>query len=208
MTQPQGLTLHKSCAQDIDFDRLSTLLMSSSSLSILSLLMLLGSVRHFLRCRRTVLQRMKEDAEHLLEKEEVLRVDLLTKHLCPRIDLHMQAELRPILLRRMKEDVENLPEKEEVVVRVQLTAQQRHFYKAIFAKQAASLLYVVMAMLDLALHTQLLQWQLCRGCALLLLLLRLCRSYSAAIEHAEASTTPRLSSSIMPAASMSYACQK
>ena len=48
----------------------------------------------------------------------------------------MQAELRPVLLRRMKEDVEDLPEKEEIVVRVQLTQQQRHFYKAIFAKQA------------------------------------------------------------------------
>ena len=48
----------------------------------------------------------------------------------------MQNELRPVLLRRMKEDVENLPEKEEIVVRVQLTQQQRHFYKAIFAKQA------------------------------------------------------------------------
>jgi SNF2 family DNA or RNA helicase len=75
-------------------------------------------------------------------------VDLLTKHLCPRIELHMQAELRPILLRRMKEDVENLPEKEEVVVRVQLTAQQRHFYKAIFAKQAGPLLYVFMAVFE------------------------------------------------------------
>lgn len=47
-----------------------------------------------------------------------------------------QDELRPILLRRMKEDVEDLPAKEEVVVRVQLTHQQRRFYKAIFAKQA------------------------------------------------------------------------
>ena len=50
----------------------------------------------------------------------------------------MQEELRPILLRRMKEDVEDLPQKEEIVVRVQLTQQQRSFYKAIFAKQACS----------------------------------------------------------------------
>ncbi len=47
----------------------------------------------------------------------------------------MQDELRPILLRRMKEDVEDLPQKEEIVVRVQLTRDQRGFYKAIFAKQ-------------------------------------------------------------------------
>lgn len=72
-------------------------------------------------------------------------MDLLTQHLCHRIDLLMQAELRPILLRRMKEDVEHLPEKEEVVVRVQLTAQQRHFYKAIFAKQASPPLCVSVA---------------------------------------------------------------
>jgi SNF2 family DNA or RNA helicase len=46
--------------------------------------------------------------------------------------------LRPVLLRRMKEDVENLPDKEEIVVWVELTAQQRQFYKAIFAKQVVS----------------------------------------------------------------------
>lgn len=127
------------------------LLMSSSSLGFPSFPMLLGSVRRFLWRRPTVLlQCMKEDVEDLPEKKEVLYVDLLKKHLCPRIDLHMQAELRPILLRRMKEDVEQLPEKEEVVVRVQLTAQQRHFYKAIFAKQARALLFVSVAMLGAA----------------------------------------------------------
>ena len=35
----------------------------------------------------------------------------------------------------MKEDVENLPDKEEVVVWVELTTEQRHFYKAIYGKQ-------------------------------------------------------------------------
>ena len=49
--------------------------------------------------------------------------------------MHIQAELRPILLRRMKEDVENLPEKEEVVVWVQLTHQQRQYYKALYSNQ-------------------------------------------------------------------------
>jgi len=57
----------------------------------------------------------------------------------------MQDELRPVLLRRMKEDVENLPEKEEIVVRVQLTQQQRQFYKAIFAKQACPKSFLVPA---------------------------------------------------------------
>lgn len=55
-----------------------------------------------------------------------------------RVEVRAQEELRPILLRRMKEDVEDLPQKEEIVVRVQLTQQQRSFYKAIFAKQARS----------------------------------------------------------------------
>ncbi len=36
----------------------------------------------------------------------------------------------------MKEDVETLPEKEEVVVWVELTAQQRVFYKGIYSGQA------------------------------------------------------------------------
>ena len=47
----------------------------------------------------------------------------------------LQADLRPILLRRMKEDVETLPEKEEVIVWVELTRQQRLYYKALFTQQ-------------------------------------------------------------------------
>ena len=50
----------------------------------------------------------------------------------------IQEELRPILLRRMKEDVENLPEKEEVVVWVQLTQQQRSYYKALYSNQVGT----------------------------------------------------------------------
>ena len=42
-----------------------------------------------------------------------------------------------MLLRRMKEDVEDLPDKEEIVVSVELTPEQRHYYKAIFEKQAS-----------------------------------------------------------------------
>lgn len=40
-----------------------------------------------------------------------------------------QELLKPVLLRRMKEDVETLPEREEVIVWVQLTAEQREYYK-------------------------------------------------------------------------------
>ena len=47
----------------------------------------------------------------------------------------MQEELQPILLRRMKEDVESLPEKEEVLVWVELTHQQRSYYRALYANQ-------------------------------------------------------------------------
>jgi len=47
----------------------------------------------------------------------------------------MQKDLHPILLRRMKEDVEDLPEKEEVIVWVELTRQQRVYYKALFTQQ-------------------------------------------------------------------------
>ena len=58
--------------------------------------------------------------------------------LCSRVTLPLcpaQDALRPVLLRRMKEDVENLPDKEEVVVWVELTPEQRHYYRAIFAKE-------------------------------------------------------------------------
>ena len=51
-----------------------------------------------------------------------------------------QEDLKPILLRRMKEDVEKLPEKEEVVIWVELTAQQRAYYKAIYGRQIGTLL--------------------------------------------------------------------
>ena len=35
----------------------------------------------------------------------------------------------------MKEDVENLPEKEEVIIWVELTPQQRTYYRAIYERQ-------------------------------------------------------------------------
>ena len=49
----------------------------------------------------------------------------------------VQKELANVLLRRMKEDVESLPQKEEVVVWVELTHQQRSYYKALYANQAS-----------------------------------------------------------------------
>ncbi|KAK9833308.1 hypothetical protein WJX81_005199 [Elliptochloris bilobata] len=52
----------------------------------------------------------------------------------------LQEALRPRFLRRMKEDVETLPEKEEVVVWVELTAQQRIFYKGIYEGRIGALL--------------------------------------------------------------------
>ena len=52
----------------------------------------------------------------------------------------MQAALRPLLLRRMKEDVETLPEKEEVVIWVELTVEQRAYYKALYERQIGALM--------------------------------------------------------------------
>lgn len=40
----------------------------------------------------------------------------------------------------MKEDVEDLPEKEEVVIWVELTPEQRRYYKALYAQQIGALL--------------------------------------------------------------------
>ncbi|KAG2455048.1 hypothetical protein HYH02_000873 [Chlamydomonas schloesseri] len=44
----------------------------------------------------------------------------------------LQESLAPILLRRMKEDVEELPQKEEVVIWVELSQQQRAYYRALY----------------------------------------------------------------------------
>ncbi|KAL4423047.1 hypothetical protein ABPG77_002081 [Micractinium sp. CCAP 211/92] len=52
----------------------------------------------------------------------------------------LQEELRPILLRRMKEDVETLPEKEEVIIWVELTPEQRAYYRAIYENEIGTLL--------------------------------------------------------------------
>ncbi len=52
----------------------------------------------------------------------------------------LQEALKPILLRRMKEDVETLPEKEEVIIWVELTREQRAYYKAIYSREIGTLL--------------------------------------------------------------------
>jgi len=49
--------------------------------------------------------------------------------------------LRPRLLRRLKEDVEkSIPKKEEVIIWVELTRQQRVYYKALFEQSIGTLL--------------------------------------------------------------------
>ena len=45
----------------------------------------------------------------------------------------------------MVQDVENLPEKEEVVIWVELTSQQRAYYRAIYQRQIGTLLAGVAA---------------------------------------------------------------
>lgn len=63
-----------------------------------------------------------------------------TDKMTPQQVLDLQRSLKPILLRRMKEDVETLPEKEECIIWVQLTREQRAYYKAIFENQISALL--------------------------------------------------------------------
>ena len=90
-----------------------------------------------------LLRRMKKDVETLPEKEEVVVwVELSLDHLIDPAASGQsvtssckQEVLKPILLRRMKEDVETLPEKEEVVVWVELTQQQRAYYRALYSNQ-------------------------------------------------------------------------
>lgn len=67
----------------------------------------------------------------------------LNPHFGPRTNVgasRVQNELRPLLLRRMKEDVETLPDKEEVIIWVELTNEQRYYYKALYENQIAALL--------------------------------------------------------------------
>lgn len=54
----------------------------------------------------------------------------------------LHETLKPILLRRMKEDVETIPCKEEVVVWVELTAEQRRWYKAMIENKIGYLIQV------------------------------------------------------------------
>ena len=54
--------------------------------------------------------------------------------------LRLREVLKPRMLRRMKEDVETIPAKEEIVVWVELTPEQRNYYRAIYEKQVHVLL--------------------------------------------------------------------
>ena len=54
--------------------------------------------------------------------------------------MRLREVLKPRMLRRMKEDVETIPAKEEIVVWVELTPEQRNYYRAIYEKQVHVLL--------------------------------------------------------------------
>ena len=54
--------------------------------------------------------------------------------------LRLRELLKPRMLRRMKEDVEKIPAKEEIVVWVEMTAQQRGYYRALYENQIHVLL--------------------------------------------------------------------
>ena len=83
---------------------------------------------------------------HLLDKEHFPSLTDFQERFCPGGVVEasrmpaLAAALRPYLLRRMKEDVENIPEKEECVVWVEMTADQRNYYKALHEKQMHVLL--------------------------------------------------------------------
>ena len=74
---------------------------------------------------------------HILDSAAFPTWAAFQEHFCPTGQLEasraplLAAALRPYLLRRMKEDVEDIPEKEEVVVWVEMTADQRAYYKAL-----------------------------------------------------------------------------
>jgi chromodomain-helicase-DNA-binding protein 7 len=83
---------------------------------------------------------------HLLDAAAFPSLEEFQERFCPggvieaaRIPA-LTAALRPYLLRRMKEDVETIPEKEEVVVWVEMTADQRAYYKALHEQKMHVLL--------------------------------------------------------------------
>ena len=53
--------------------------------------------------------------------------------------MRLRKVLKPRMLRRMKEDVETIPAKEEIVVWVELTTEQRNYYRMIYEKQVHNL---------------------------------------------------------------------
>jgi SNF2 family DNA or RNA helicase len=81
------------------------------------------------------------DPEKYDDEDDFLeRFGRSTDKMSPEQVVELQNALKPILLRRMKEDVETLPEKEECIIWVQLTQEQRAYYKAIFENQIGVLL--------------------------------------------------------------------
>ena len=52
----------------------------------------------------------------------------------------LHSVLKPLMLRRMKEDVEkSLKPKEETVINVEMTAMQKKFYRAVYARNTSVL---------------------------------------------------------------------
>ena len=81
------------------------------------------------------------DPEQFPDEDEFLDMyGRSTDKMTPQQVVKLQKVLKPLLLRRMKEDVETLPEKEECIIWVQLTREQRAYYKAIFENQIGALL--------------------------------------------------------------------
>jgi len=83
---------------------------------------------------------------HLLDMESFPSLEEFQERFCPGGVIEasrmpaLAAALKPYLLRRMKEDVETIPEKEEVVVWVEMTADQRAYYKALHEQKMHVLL--------------------------------------------------------------------
>jgi SNF2 family DNA or RNA helicase len=77
---------------------------------------------------------------HILDPDRWENWHAFSREFCGGKDRPQNAEqaqaitemLKPLLLRRMKEDVETLPTKEEIIVWVELTKEQKKYYRAIY----------------------------------------------------------------------------
>jgi len=81
-----------------------------------------------------------DPAEYASEEDFLDRFGRSASSMTPDQVSDLQQALQPLLLRRMKEDVEDLPEKEECIIWIQLTPEQKLYYRAIFENQIGALL--------------------------------------------------------------------